>query len=103
MSMADRIAVMKDGEILQIGTPTDLYSNPKTPFIADFVGTSNIISGKVISSENGMSSIQIGDQIIKSAGETNEKEVQVVIRPESIVVLDNHLSDRSEERRVGKE
>lgn len=101
MSMADRIAVMKDGEILQIGTPTDLYSNPKTPFIADFVGTSNIISGKVISSENGMSSIQIGDQIIKSAGETNEKEVQVVIRPESIVVLDNHLSDEYDNKFEG--
>src|SRR5690625_493813 len=101
MSMADRIADMKDGEILQIGTPTDLYSNPKTPFIADFVGTSNIISGKVISSENGMSSIQIGDQIIKSAGETNEKEVQVVIRPESIVVLDNHLSDEYDNKFEG--
>src|SRR5699024_3369098 len=35
MSMADRVAVMKDGEILQIGTPTDLYSNPQSPFIAD--------------------------------------------------------------------
>src|SRR5690625_2023920 len=51
MSMADRVAVMKDGEILQVGTPTDVYSNPKTPFIADFVGTSNDIPGKVLRSE----------------------------------------------------
>src|SRR5699024_631683 len=43
MSIADRVAVMKEGEILQVGTPTDLYSHPKTSFIADFVGTSNIL------------------------------------------------------------
>src|SRR5699024_12290771 len=43
MSMADRVAVMKDGEILQIGTPTDLYSNPKSAFIADVERTSNIL------------------------------------------------------------
>src|SRR5699024_4874940 len=47
MSIADRGAVMKEGEILQVGTPTDLYSHPKTSFIADFVVTSNILQGKI--------------------------------------------------------
>ncbi|WP_047982623.1 ABC transporter ATP-binding protein [Ornithinibacillus contaminans] len=87
MSMADRIAVMKDGEILQIGTPTDLYSNPKTPFIADFVGTSNIIPGKVVTSEAGMTVVQIGDQQIKSVTQTTNTDVQVIIRPENMNVL----------------
>src|SRR5699024_5181873 len=57
MSMADRLAVMKDGEILQIGTPTDLYSNPKSSFIADFVGTSNILSGEVINKDDHFSTM----------------------------------------------
>ncbi|MFS0750588.1 ABC transporter ATP-binding protein [Oceanobacillus sp. 1P07AA] len=90
MSMADRIAVMKDGEILQVGTPTDLYSHPKTSFIADFVGTSNIIIGQVISSESGRTTIQIGDQTVQSAQETDEKEVQVIIRPENIIIIKNN-------------
>jgi iron(III) transport system ATP-binding protein len=87
MSMADRIAVMKDGEILQIGTPTDLYSNPKTPFIADFVGTSNILPGKAVASENGITTVQIGDQQIKCITQTDKKDIQVIIRPENINVL----------------
>src|SRR5699024_12081965 len=65
MSMADRIAVMKDGEILQIGTPTDLYSNPKTPFIADFVVTSNILHVKVIDIVVGFSIVYFGDYQVK--------------------------------------
>lgn len=87
MSMADRIAVMKDGEILQIGTPTDLYSNPKTSFIADFVGTSNILEGTVVSAENDLTIVQVGNQQIKSKMKKDKKEVQVIIRPENIIVL----------------
>ena len=63
MSMADRIAVMKDGEILQIGTPTDLYSNPKTSFIADFVGTSNILKVcRICRREGDLTIVQVGNQ-----------------------------------------
>ncbi|HLS09855.1 ABC transporter ATP-binding protein, partial [Lentibacillus sp.] len=88
MSMADRVAVMKDGEILQIGTPTDLYSNPQSPFIADFVGKSNILGGKVVKREENGSVIQFGDQKVKSLASPEKEEVQVVIRPESINILD---------------
>lgn len=87
MSMADRVAVMKDGEILQVGTPMDLYSNPKTPFIADFVGTSNIIPGKMVNRQNDLTEVQIGHQTIKSVQSADKDDIQVVIRPENIHVL----------------
>ena len=45
LTMSDTVAVMKDGEILQIGTPEDIYNEPKNAFIADFIGESNIIDG----------------------------------------------------------
>lgn len=93
MSMADRVAVMKDGEILQIGTPTDLYSNPESPFIADFVGTSNILPGKVMREEDDLTVIQIGEQIIKSIKKSDKDDVQVVIRPENINVLNQRSVD----------
>ncbi|MEN1969878.1 ABC transporter ATP-binding protein [Lentibacillus sp. N15] len=92
MSMADRVAVMKDGEILQIGTPTELYSYPKSPFIADFVGTSNILPGKVTRKENNFTYIQVGKYEIKSSLKVNQEDVQVVIRPENIIVKDSEDS-----------
>ena len=47
LAMSDRIVVMRDGLIEQIGSPTDIYSRPRTAFVADFVGSSNLIGGKV--------------------------------------------------------
>jgi len=41
--MADRVAVFNDGKIMQIGTPEDIYQRPKTRFVADFVGSSNVL------------------------------------------------------------
>ncbi|TKB31631.1 MAG: ABC transporter ATP-binding protein, partial [Mesorhizobium sp.] len=43
LSMADRVAVFNDGKIMQIGTPEDIYQRPKTRFVADFVGSSNVL------------------------------------------------------------
>ena len=47
MSMSDRVAVMKDGEIVQVGTPEDIYEQPATRFVAEFVGHANILDGVV--------------------------------------------------------
>ncbi|MBO1004207.1 ABC transporter ATP-binding protein [Pseudogracilibacillus auburnensis] len=89
MSMADRVAVMKDGVILQVGTPTDLYSNPKTPFIADFVGTSNILPGVIEKRENDLVHVTVGNQVIKSTSVHSTNDVKVIIRPENIHILDD--------------
>lgn len=86
MSMADRIAVMDKGNIVQIGTPTDLYSNPASPFIANFVGTSNILKGTVVGQENGLTIVKGEGFIIKSANKTTKKEVDAIIRPEHVKV-----------------
>ena len=45
--MSDRIAVFNEGKIEQVGTPSEIYERPATPFVAGFVGTSNLISGDV--------------------------------------------------------
>src|SRR5699024_2021477 len=87
------VAVMKDGEILQIGTPTDLYSNPKSPFIADFVGTSNILPGKVIDKEDGFSIVEIGDYQLKSTTVLEKESVKAIIRPENIKIVEQKSND----------
>ncbi|MCP4397535.1 MAG: ABC transporter ATP-binding protein [bacterium] len=53
MSISDRIAVMKDGEVQQVGTPVDIYQNPQTEYVAQFVGISNVLSGTIISKADG--------------------------------------------------
>src|SRR6202000_2198339 len=48
LAMSDRIAVMRDGNILQIGSPTDIYDNPNCRFVADFIGEANLIPGGIL-------------------------------------------------------
>lgn len=91
MSMADRVAVMSNGQVRQIGTPTDLYSHPQTAFIADFVGSSNIYKGTVIESTEKGSTVQLNGFQIRSLSHASKKEAEVVIRPENIhIVSDDH-------------
>src|SRR5262249_7366194 len=45
LSLSDRVAVMKDGRVQQVGAPKELYERPRTRFVADFVGTNNVVSG----------------------------------------------------------
>ena len=80
LTMSDRVVVMRDGQILQIGTPTDIYNEPINAFVADFIGESNIISG-----------IMKKDFLVEFAGQTLpcvdsgfgiNTPVDVVIRPE---------------------
>jgi spermidine/putrescine ABC transporter ATP-binding subunit len=47
LSLSDRVAVMKDGRVLQVGVPRELYERPRTRFVADFVGTNNLLPGRV--------------------------------------------------------
>jgi iron(III) transport system ATP-binding protein len=84
MSMADRVAVMDHGEVKQIGTPIELYSRPSTPFIANFVGTSNVLKGTVVDEENGYSVVKGHGFLIKSTNHVEQKGVNVIVRPENI-------------------
>ena len=83
LTMADRIVVMNQGVIEQIGTPIEIYREPSTLFVADFVGAMNQIEGKA-SSNN---SVQVGDATFTSREHNlqTDSPVIVAIRPEDIV------------------
>ncbi|TML26534.1 MAG: ABC transporter ATP-binding protein [Actinobacteria bacterium] len=84
MTMADRIAVMNDGRIEQLGTPTELYETPATAYVAGFLGVSNLIHGTV----SGSDSVRLdrGPEVRVSAAALNGRtgHVAVGIRPEKI-------------------
>ena len=85
LSMSDTVVVMDKGRIQQIGTPEDIYNEPKNAFVADFIGESNILDG-----------VMVEDRLVKffgrkfkcvDAGFENNEPVDVVIRPEDIDIV----------------
>ena len=88
MTMSDRIAVMKDGVILQVDAPLDIYDRPNCRFVADFIGESNILDGTVTSVDDGLLTVETPDGILTSRGEGFQagEKICVSIRPEYLSV-----------------
>lgn len=86
LTMSDKIVVMKNGEIQQIGSPRDIYNEPSNRFVANFIGESNILSGKMIDDYKVMFD-DITFDCVDYGFKKNEK-VDVVIRPEDIDIVD---------------
>ena len=81
MFMADRIALMRDGEIVQTGTPTDLYCNPAEPFVVNFFGQVNEHRGVV---HNGVVTTPLGH--LEAKGFEDGSSARILIRPEAVKV-----------------
>ncbi len=90
LTMSDRVVVMKDGQILQIGTPQDIYNEPINAFVADFIGESNIIDGVMYEDYE----VEFAGQAFRCVdkGFAENERVDVVIRPEDIIVGDYETS-----------
>jgi len=88
MSIADRIVVMRAGEIVEIGTPIELYMRPKNLFTANFVGEANFLVGNFIGEEDDCVKIDVGGKTLYSKCKINPEEGRVVvaIRPEFVIM-----------------
>ncbi len=85
LTMSDTIVVMKDGVIQQIGTPTDIYNEPKNSFVADFIGESNIFSGTMV----GDMKVRFINHVFECVDDFKKNEkVDVVVRPEDVFLMD---------------
>jgi iron(III) transport system ATP-binding protein len=86
MTISDRVVVMNEGRIDQVGTPTEIYRHPQTRFIADFIGRANFITGIVKSQQDGQLDVDFfGHTMTVHAAESQYAtgaEVTVVVRPE---------------------
>ena len=89
LALADRVAIMRDGQIRQIGSPWEIYKKPKTSFIAEFVGTSNFITGK---KENGKVRFGRRELAVSNLDEIDSETVYLAIRPENIELVNETLS-----------
>ena len=88
LSMSDRIAIINQGEIEQLGTPEEIYLHPTSVFVADFIGEANILDGKVLKqSSNKLEVSFINNYKLKLETKKNFNEnesVKVIVRPEDI-------------------
>lgn len=90
LSLSDRIAVMRGGRIEQIGSPTEIYERPRTPFVADFIGDTNLFQGHLEAADSSTMEIRTatGLHIVvqSKSGKVpaNFTEVMVCVRPEKI-------------------
>ncbi|MGW5098351.1 ABC transporter ATP-binding protein [Streptomyces nodosus] len=100
MTMADTVAVMNGGRVEQLGSPADLYENPRTTFVANFLGTSNLIEAEVDSRSGGSIVLKAGGGRLSlpearcSAPATAGGKVLVGVRPEKISLT--HADDAGE-------
>ena len=92
LTMSDRIAVMNEGVIEQLAAPRDIYEHPKTRFVAGFIGTSNLLSGTVASTDpaTGGAVIDLGDGgriVVPAAHKQSGDELEITVRPEKITLV----------------
>ena len=85
LSMSDTVVVMSEGRIQQIGTPIDIYNEPKNAFVADFIGESNIIDGVMLEDRKVSFSGNVFDCVDSGFG--TRENVDVVIRPEDVDIV----------------
>ncbi len=84
VTMSDRIGVMHEGKLLQIGTPEDIYERPSTRFVADFIGRSNFLEATV-ASENEVV-LSNGDRLQLESDHAIGESVAITVRPERLTI-----------------
>jgi iron(III) transport system ATP-binding protein len=101
LSVADRIAVLNRGRLAQVGTPGDLYYRPQTSFVADFIGSTNLLAGKIIERNGEFVRVQTGAGVISARGAAPAKDdVILSLRPEQVRI--NSESSNGMNRFIGK-
>ncbi|HYB34081.1 MAG TPA: ABC transporter ATP-binding protein [Steroidobacteraceae bacterium] len=89
MALATRIAVMNHGQVMQVGTPAEIYEFPRSRFVADFVGTTNLFEGTVSACEGGLITVRCAETaselLVDDAGTFSVgQQVWVALRPEKV-------------------
>lgn len=99
LSMSNRVVVMNGGKVEQIAAPYELYENPATSFVADFVGITNFLNGVVVGSETDRLKIELASGIVIDAAAKKPTQkgsaVRILMRPERVVLSTTPLEGRN--------
>ncbi|WP_457941278.1 ABC transporter ATP-binding protein [Mesorhizobium sp. 10J20-29] len=86
LTMSDRIAVMKAGQILHVGTPKEIYESPSHRFVANFIGDINVLDGSIVQWDGDLATVRLKDATLLTArlGAKRSGNISIAIRPESV-------------------
>ncbi len=105
--MSDRIGVMEKGELVQVGTPTEIYERPTNRFVADFIGETNFLEGTLAGIEGNLGTVRLPDNSTvqgRIRHTTIEGEpVALSVRPEKILISDQPLNGKPNQFQVDVE
>ncbi|WP_040978478.1 ABC transporter ATP-binding protein [Oceanobacillus jeddahense] len=109
MSMADRVAVMSDGKVVQIDSPTNLYTYPKSEMVANFVGSSNIFDAELQEEEEqqidgkSLVTLKISEsEYLNTVHPVKQKNTKIMVRPESIELKNQEEGSKEKNVLTGK-
>jgi iron(III) transport system ATP-binding protein len=99
LSIADRIAILNSGQLLQVGTPPEIYRHPRSRFVAEFIGEANFLTGHIVR-QNGLLEVALGNRRLLVAapddlGPKIGSPVTLCLRPEAIRIAENQPSGQA--------
>lgn len=89
LALSDRIAVLREGQLLQIGTPLEVYEQPADLYVAQFIGRANFLDGVLLQQSDRRAKVQVCDRIVEgtlTADLPRDRAVKLVVRPENIIL-----------------
>jgi spermidine/putrescine transport system ATP-binding protein len=88
LTMSDRLAIMNGGRVEQSGSPREVYEEPETVFVANFLGVSNLLSAEAVGRDGGACTLRVGERTLRAEQGATESEgaVTALIRPERVGV-----------------
>ena len=88
LTMSDRIAVMRSGRIEQIGGPLEIYERPRSTFVADFIGTTNLLRGRLVYTDGALATVDCRGAKLRVAGAApgDTPDVVIALRPEKVAL-----------------
>ncbi|MCP4768003.1 MAG: ABC transporter ATP-binding protein [Gammaproteobacteria bacterium] len=92
LTMSDRIAVMNEGQILQVGSPNDIYDRPEHRFVADFIGDTNFLGAELVESNKDSAVVRLSSGKTLTTGPTDaalNTAVNITVRPEQAVLVED--------------
>lgn len=99
LTMSNRIGVMNKGKILQVGTPVEIYEEPSSHFVADFIGEANILTGRVIKQQEEELIVLVDNQLLVTVlyfeKLSIDQQVNLVIRPEKATLYPANYEEQS--------
>ena len=87
LAISERLAVMAEGRVEQVGLPWEVYGQPRTPFVARFIGLSNVLNGTVVDCADGRVVLDVEGWRIVACGEAPGTRVTAVFRPEAVSLV----------------